>query len=129
MESGVLGKVYKDTEVIVKQGERGDSMYVIQEGLVEIVNETDWGEVLLALRGKGEFFGEMAIFEREARMATVRALGEARVLTIDKKNFLRRVHEDPSLAFHLVQSMSARIRNLSTEVTQLRIKLDENSEP
>jgi CRP-like cAMP-binding protein len=126
MESGVLGKIYKDTEIIVKQGEPGDCMYVVQEGLVEIVNETDRGEVLLALRGKGEFFGEMAIFEREARSATVRAIGEALVLTIDKKNFLRRVHEDPSLAFHLVQTMSARLRQLSKEVTLLRLELDEN---
>jgi len=127
MEARLLGKVYKDNEIIIKQGEPGNCMYVIQDGLVEVVRETDEGEVQLALRGKGEFFGEMAIFEREVRMATVRALGEARVLTIDKKNFLRRVHEDPSLSFHLVQIMSARIRNLSDEVTLLRTRLDEIS--
>ena len=124
MESSVLGKIYKDTEIIVKQGEPGDCMFVIQEGLVEVVNETDQGEVHLALRGKGEFFGEMAIFEKELRSATVRAVGEARVLTIDKKNFLRRIHEDPSLAFRLVQTMSARIRELSREVSLLKIELD-----
>ncbi len=125
MESGGLGKIYRDTEVIIQQGEAGQNMYVIQEGLVEIIAETDHGEVRLALRGMGEFFGEMAIFEREVHMATVRAVGEARVLTIDKKNFLRRVHEDPSLAFHLMQIMSARIRELSKDVTLLRLKLDE----
>jgi CRP/FNR family transcriptional regulator len=125
MESGELGKIYKDTEIIIKQGDPGDCMYVIQEGLVEVIKETERGEVQLALRGTGEFFGEMAIFEREVRSATVRALGQARVLTIDKKNFLRRIHEDPSLAFQLVQSMSARIRALSTEVSLLRINLDE----
>ena len=120
MESGALGKIYKDTEIIIKQGDEGDTIFVVQDGLVEIIKETDRGEEVLALRGKGEFFGEMAIFERAVRMATVRALGEARVLTIDKKNFLRRVNEDPSLAFRLVQTMSARIRELSTEVTNLR---------
>lgn len=124
MESGVLGKIYKDAEVIIKQGQPGDCMYVVQDGMVEIVKETDRGEVLLALRGKGEFFGEMAIFEGVSRMATVRAIGEARVLTIDKRNFLQRIHEDPSLAFRLVQTMSARIRELSVEVSLLRIKED-----
>jgi CRP-like cAMP-binding protein len=93
---------------------------------VEVVNETDRGEVQLALRGAGEFIGEMAIFESEVRSATVRALGEARVLTIDKKNLLRRIHEDPLLAFQLVQTMSKRIRELSNEVSLLRIKLDGN---
>lgn len=126
MEPGILGKIYKDNEIVIKQGEPGDTMYVVQEGLVEIINETDHGEVLLALRGTGEFIGEMAIFEQEPRMATVRAIGDARVLTIDKKNFLRRVHEDPSLAFHLVQTMSARIRELSNEVSLLQIELERN---
>jgi CRP/FNR family cyclic AMP-dependent transcriptional regulator len=121
MGSSVLGKTYQDTEVIIKQGEQGDCMYVIQEGLVEIVKETDRGEVLLALRGKGEFFGEMAIFEREQRSATVRAIGDAQVLTIDKKNLLRRIHEDPSLAFHMIQAMSARIRKMSEEVAEIKI--------
>jgi CRP-like cAMP-binding protein len=118
--TGALGKVYQEGEVIVRQGEVGDCMYVIQEGQVEVVLEKDSGEVRLAVRGEGEFFGEMAIFEREVRMATVRALGQARVLTIDKKNFLRRIHEDPSLAYRIVQTMSHRIRELSAEVAQLK---------
>ena len=127
MDTSEIGKIYHDAETIIKQGEYGDCMYVIQEGLVEIVGETDQGEVLLDLRGKGEFLGEMAIFERGVRSATVRALGDARVLTIDKKNFLRRVYEDPSLAFHVMQTMSARIRKLSADVASLQIKLDGSS--
>jgi CRP-like cAMP-binding protein len=118
--TGALGKVYQEGEVIVRQGEVGDCMYVIQEGQVEVMLEKDGEEVRLAVRGEGEFFGEMAIFEREVRMATVRALGQARVLTIDKKNFLRRIHEDPSLAYRIVQTMSRRIRELSAEVAQLK---------
>ncbi len=127
MESGALGKIYKDNEIIIKQGEPGDCLYVIQEGLVEVVQETDRGEVHLALRGKGELLGEMALFGRAPRSATVRAMGEARVLTIDKKNFLRRLNEDPSLAFHLIQNLSARMRELSTEVSRLHLELDRRS--
>jgi CRP-like cAMP-binding protein len=50
----------------------------------------------------------------------VRALGDVRVLTIDKKTFLRRVHEDPSLAFRILQKMSYRIRELDTELVRLK---------
>jgi CRP-like cAMP-binding protein len=64
-------------------------MYVIQSGEVEIVREINDQEVLLAVRGEGEVFGEMAIFERHRRMATVRAKGPVRVLTVDKKSLLR----------------------------------------
>ena len=123
MLAGALGKVFTDGEAIICQGDFGDCMYVIQEGQVEVVVEMDDDLVRLAIRKQGDFFGEMAIFEREVRMATVRALGEARILTVDKKNFLRRIHEDPSLAYRLVQSLSARIRELSTEVTQLKMRM------
>jgi len=126
MEAGVFGKLYKDTEIIIKQGEPGECIYVIQDGMVEIISETYRGEVQLALRGKGEFIGEMAIFERGLRSATVRAIGEARVLTVDKKNLLRRIHEDPSLAFRLMETMSTRIRALSNEVSLLRIQMEDD---
>ena len=127
METNTLGKNFQDGETILRQGEYGDCMYVIQEGQVEIIRELDDNRVRLAVRQRGEFFGEMAIFEHEVRSATVRALGNARVLTIDKKNFLRRIHEDPSLAYRMVQTMSRRIRELSVEVTQLRTALGEFS--
>lgn len=120
MESGELGRAFQDGEVIIRQGDEGASMYVIQEGRVEVVKEDGDGEIVLAVLGDGEFFGEMAIFEREVRMATVRAKGPVRVLTIDKKNFLRKIHDDPTLAFRMVQMMSQRIRRLSDEVARLR---------
>jgi flavin-dependent dehydrogenase len=120
MEPGALGRVYQDGEIIVRQGEIGDCMFVVQEGQVEVIVERDGRETSLVVRGPGEFFGEMAIFEREVRMATVRAVGQARILTVDKKNFVRRMHEDPSLAYRLVQSMSHRIRQLSAEMARPR---------
>jgi CRP-like cAMP-binding protein len=118
--TGALGRVYQDGEPIVRQGEVGDCMYVIQEGQVEVVVEEGDKEVRLMVLGTGELFGEMAIVEREVRMATVRALGQVRVLTIDQKNFLRRIHEDPSLAWRVVQTMSHRIRELAAEVARLK---------
>jgi CRP-like cAMP-binding protein len=120
MQTGALGKVYRDGEVLIRQGDPGDCMYVVQEGEVEVVSENGGREVRLAVLGEGEIIGEMAIFERDVRVATVRARGEVRVLTVDKRNFLRRVTEDPSLAFRLVQVMSRRIRDLNHEVLRLR---------
>lgn len=64
----------------------------------------------------------MAIFERAPRSATVRAKGKTLVLTLDKRGFLRRVHEDPTLAFRILESMSRRIRSLDAMVSQLKTK-------
>lgn len=118
-DSGTLGKVYKPGEVIVRQGDAGDCMYIIQSGKVEVIRESQGKEVRLAELGEGEFFGEMALFEKEVRSATVRPLGEVRLLTIDKKMFLRKIHEDPSLAFRIMQKMSHRIRELNSELTRV----------
>jgi CRP/FNR family transcriptional regulator len=115
-----LGKTYGDRQVVVRQGDTGDCMYAIQNGRVEVVRETDGGEVRVAVLEEGDIFGEMAIFEKEVRSATVRALGEARVLSIDKRTFLRRVQEDPSLAFNLALMMCKRIRRLNAELASLR---------
>jgi len=120
MGKGDLGKTYRDGEVITRQGDVGECMYVIQEGQVQVVVERDGVEMPLRVAQEGEFMGEMAIFDREERSATLRALGEARVLTIDKKNFLKRIHKDPSLAFRIVQTMSKRVRELSDQVALLR---------
>lgn len=64
----------------------------------------------------------MALFDREVRSATVRAVGEVRVLSVDKRTFLRRVHEDPSLAFRILQKMSQRVRELSAELASFKAK-------
>ncbi len=120
MSTGGMGKTYTKGQVVVKQGEPGDCMYAIQSGRLEVVQEDKKSEVRIALLEQGDIFGEMAIFEREVRSATVRALDEARVLTVDQKTFFRRIQEDPSIAFNLVRMMSRRIRRLGGEVAQLR---------
>ena len=85
METGALGKIYQNGEIIIRQGEVGNCMFVIQEGRVEVLAERGGQEVLIAVREEGDFFGEMAIFERDVQSATIRALGEVRVFTVDKK--------------------------------------------
>jgi CRP/FNR family cyclic AMP-dependent transcriptional regulator len=120
MRSDNVGRIYLDGETIVLQGESGNCMFVVQEGRVEVVCTEGGSTTRMAILGEGEFFGEMALFDRETRSATVRALGDVRVLTVDRRTLLRRVQEDPSLAFGIVQGMSARIRKLDSELTRLK---------
>ena len=119
-EAGMLGKEYRDREVICRQGEPGDCMFVIQDGQAVVLREEAGAEIVVGQLKAGDTLGEMAIFDRQPRSATVRAEGHARVLTLDKRAFLRRVHEDPSLAYQILQRMSQRIRNLNHELAELR---------
>lgn len=119
MGQGALGTLYTDGDAIVRQGELGDCMYVVQSGEVEVVQTTSGGEQRLAVLGAGDFFGEMAVFEKEVRSATVRAHGEARALKVDKRTLLRRIKEDPLLAVNLLQTLSRRIRDLNAQLAAL----------
>ena len=122
MSEGALGKVYQDGEIIVRQGDPGDSMFVVQAGQVQVLAERDGVETLLNVAQEGELLGEMAIFDQKPRSATLRAMGKTKILTIDKKNFMRRINEDPTIAFRIVETMSQRVRELSDEVVRLKTK-------
>lgn len=128
MPEGVLGKEYGDGEVICRQGEPGDRMYIVQTGKAEVLHEEDGSERSVGWLETGDIFGEMAIFERQPRAATVRARGTMRVLTLDKRGFLRHIHEDPSLAYRILQQMSHRIRSLDSELSRLRARDEERVE-
>jgi signal-transduction protein with cAMP-binding, CBS, and nucleotidyltransferase domain len=124
IERSNLGMLYQPGETIIQQGEIGDSMLVIQDGQVVLMREQDGEEVFLGVRSSGEVLGENAIFEKEVHTATVRALSEVRVVTIDKNNFNLRIHEDPSLGYRLFNLSSRRIRELSEQVTMLNQEID-----
>ena len=105
--------------LLFPQGAPGDALYIIQRGKVKVVlSDVEGKEVILSVLGPGDFFGEMALFDKDVRSATVRPVGEVRVLTVDKKMFLRKIHEDPSLAFRIMQRMSRRIRELNEELAK-----------
>ena len=101
-------------------------MYVIQDGQVEVINEKNSQEVRLSVLKEGDFFGEVPFFERKDQQGivrtTVRALEPVRILTVDKKTLLRRFHEDPSLAYRILQIMARRVREMEEEITRLIIE-------
>jgi len=132
MAKGSLGRIYRDGEIVIRQGEKGEYMHVIQEGEVEVFVEKDGQELPLAVRGEGEVLGDMAIFNHAPHSATVRARGDVRILTVDKRGFLQRVQEDPSLAFHMLQNSAARVRDLSDKLARYKEqepKLTDSREP
>jgi CRP-like cAMP-binding protein len=113
------GTQYRDGEYIVRQGEAGDCMYFVQAGEVEVVRKSAGREYCLALLGPGEFFGEMALLERDVRSASVRATGEAQVLALDKSAFQQQVEHDPSLALRMLTKMSVRMRDVTDRLASM----------
>ena len=120
MASGDLGRVYGNGDTIIREGDAGSSMYVIQEGEVEVIRSCQGYTVQLAVLGEGDIFGELSLFGDAKRSATVRALGDARVITVDKNIFMRRVQEDLTLAFRVFQTMASRINTMNAEMAVLK---------
>lgn len=111
-----MGHLYKNGEVIIKQGTSGNCLFVIQEGKVEVLLEREEKEIKVAELGKTDFFGEMGLFEKDVRSCTVKAKGDAHVLTVDKKNFYKSIQDDASLAYRLLEKMSNRLREANLKI-------------
>ena len=125
MKAALLGKHYHDGEIICHQGELGECMYIVQFGSVELIHRDAENEFCLAVLDTGDSFGEAALLQQEIRPATARAIGDAVVLSVEKRAFLHRIHEDASFALKIIRKMAQRIGELeralvrSTDLSQI----------
>ena len=99
---------FKTGETIFEAGSPATSMYVVQEGEVEIIVN----ERVVENAGPGDLFGEMALIDRKTRSATVKAKTDCRVVPVDEKRFMFLVQQTPFFALHVMKVMAARIRNM-----------------
>lgn len=104
-------------EQLIRQGDAGESMFVILEGSVEVTTvEDSVGPVSLARLGPGDFFGEMSLMTGASRSATVTAIGEAHVLEIDKQSFRRVLEAEPSLVNKIGALLKVRLEERSRAI-------------
>jgi small-conductance mechanosensitive channel/CRP-like cAMP-binding protein len=102
---------YGNGEVLVREGDLGDSLFVIEHGRVRVAktaSELDSGDVTLATLGEGGFFGEMSLLTGEPRSATVTSDGGCQVLVIGKQALAPLLERDPELAERLSAAVSGR---------------------
>ena len=116
--SDIYGVVYEKGEIICREGDPGDCMYIIQSGAVEISRQKGSQEVVVAMLEQGDFFGEMALLDRQPRSATVKTLCRTRLLPLTKDSFLGRAYEDPEISLRLIKALSQRIDKTSRLLRQ-----------
>lgn len=107
---------YGDGEIIVREGDQANDMFVIRSGRVEILKEVAGHQVRLAMLDRGSFFGEMSLLEGLPRSATARAIGDTQLLVLRPGSLLLQIRRDPTFAFELLQQMSHRIRELNDKL-------------
>ena len=99
-------------EVIIRQGEDGDCLYMIQQGQVEVILEhPSTGTQRLAELTQGDYFGEIALLKVVKRTATVRALTDCHVLMLQRQHLQTVLEKCPALREQLEKTYTARAAN------------------
>lgn len=110
-------RTYERGEVIFQEGSQGDVMYVIREGRVLIKREHAGGRTIaLTEMGPGDLFGELAIFDKEARSATAECVEPTQAVALTSGDVSRVLLRNPDIAVKLLQQLSRRIRVANSRI-------------
>lgn len=112
ISSFTFEKSFEPGELIVEEGQTGNGLYVIVSGSVEVL-KGDLSETpqILAKRGVGDVFGEMALLGEWPRTASVRALDTVDCLGIDRWVFLSQLERQPKVTIRMLQILAQRLRD------------------
>ena len=107
---------------VVSQDEPGDSMFVIMSGRIKVVIFGENGrEVTLSILRPGDSFGEMSLFDGEARSANCLAIEPTTLLVLGREDLLRHLANHPRTALNLLGEMARRLRRADESIAQLAL--------
>ena len=113
---------YLKNSMIILEEEYGDLVFVVQTGTIKITRVNDEGkEVILALLGPGEIFGELAILDGEARSANALAQENCQLLAINKEDFLDILKNNFSVSYNLMCELAKRLRKSDQQIEALSL--------
>lgn len=113
---------YPSRSTLIYAGDQSDSLFFLVKGSVSVIIEDEDGrEMIMAYLNEGDFFGEMGLFDAEAkaRTAWVKAKTDCEVAEISYIKFLELVKDDPRLLYAIFEQMSLRLRNTTRKAGDL----------
>jgi len=106
---------FKKGETIIKENEIADAFYIIVKGKVEIIKEGEESqEEVLATKGDGEVFGEMAVIDELPRSATIRATTAIDLLRLDKDSFKKLLRSFSDISLEIARSICSTVRTTNS---------------
>ncbi len=110
---------YKAGETIFNEHDRGDALYILEEGSVRIwVFDEDVQEVTLAQLKPGDFFGELAVLDRGERSSSATAVTDIHLHRLSSDDFQKFLMEHPDASIDVICEIAARMRQTNLLVTQ-----------
>lgn len=117
---------FKTGEMIIKEGELGDKLYILNKGTVRILKNTVSKEkytVTLLMSDANIFFGEVALIDSDKRSATVIAESNCEVYSLDRKSYIKLCEKDPLMGYkitlHIAKRIALSLRKMNTDVITL----------
>lgn len=108
---------YPRGSVILFENDPGDSLLVVRSGRVKVVLIGEDGrEVILAVLGVGQHFGELALIDEQPRSAHVIAMEDAALIVLRREDFRKRVESSPTVAWSLLAELSRRLRRADDKI-------------
>ena len=121
-----FGETYAAGHVLFHEGDGGKHMYVIQSGRVQLTRRVRGREQHLATLPAGEFFGEMAIINKQPRSATATVIEEAHLLVLDARTFEAMIRGNAEIAIRMIKKLAVRLAQANSQVETL---LDAGPQP
>jgi CRP/FNR family transcriptional regulator/CRP/FNR family cyclic AMP-dependent transcriptional regulator len=123
LAKSALRRTYRRGDVVVRQGEPGDALYVLLSGEVKVLVEAPSGErAVVAILGPGDGAGELSLIDGEPRSATVEAIDDVAALVLLRRDFLDFIHQHPDAMERLLVTLVGRLRRadeLAAELARL----------
>jgi len=111
----------KAGELLFKQGDPGNEMFLIRSGKIKITRSAGAVEKTLAVLKEGDFFGEMAVIDGSPRSAAATAIEETKLMIVDREAFNSQLKNNPMIAY-VLETMSRRLRETNKQVEFLLIR-------
>ena len=103
---------FRKNAILMTEGDAGESMYVIQSGLVKVfVSDEEGKELVLYEQGAGAVIGDIALLDDEPRSASVSTLDKTTALMIGKSSFIQCLKESPEMSLGIIRSLTQRLRH------------------
>ena len=121
MTPHAVTRAFPRNAVVLNEGDRTDSLYIILEGRVKAyVANADGKEAVLSTQGAGEYFGEM-VLDEGPRSASVMTLEPSRFLVVPKADFVDFLARNPVFGTRVIEKLIHRIRALTENVKSLAL--------
>ena len=118
----VVKRRFKRGEIIVEQGEKSNTLFIILTGRVRVVTSDKRGrEVILATLQPGDYIGEMSLIDNEAHSATVRAEVQTDMLALGRAEFARCLPENSSMSYAIMKGLVQRLRQADRKIESLAL--------